>query len=205
MKFLGKVSFKQITPFDFISALILGETVGNGIYDGGVGVKKILFTIFFWGILMYMVQILTQKSFTLRGLLEGTPSIVIKHGEIQFYALKKNRMDLDQLRLMLRSAGAFTFEEVDYAILEPDGSVNIVKNHEYQTVTKGDCKIPKKRFVLPVVLISDGKLLKRNLLSSGVSQTWLDEQLNQKGIQRYKDVILAEWDEEDESLTIKKY
>jgi uncharacterized membrane protein YcaP (DUF421 family) len=205
MKFLGKISLKQITPFDFISALILGETVGNAIYDGSVGAMKILFTIFFWGMLMYVVQILTQKSITLRGLLEGTPAILIKHGEIQFQTLKKNRMDLDQLRFMLRSAGAYTFEEVDYAILETDGSVNIVKNHQYQTVTKGDCKIPRKRFVLPIVLISDGKLLKRNLLSSGVSQSWLDEQLNQKGIQRYKDVMIAEWNQEDESLTIKKY
>lgn len=154
---------------------------------------------------MYVVQILTQKSFTLRGLLEGTPSILVKHEEIQFHALKKNRMDLDQLRMMLRSAGAFTFEEVDYAILEKDGSVNIVKNHEYQTVTKGDCKIPKKHFVLPVVLISDGKLLKSNLQSSGMSQSSLDEKLKQKGIDRYKDVMIAEWDEEEDSLTIKKY
>lgn len=121
--------------------------------------------------------------------------------------LKEKSDGSDQLRLMLRSAGAYTFEEVDYTLLETDGSVNIVKNHEYQTVTKGDCKIPKKRFVLPVVLISDGKLLKRNLhlRSSGVSQSWLEEQLNQKGFQRYKDVMVAEWDEEDESLTIKKY
>ncbi len=39
-KILGRTQITQITPFDFISALVLGELVGNGLYDSEVGLSK---------------------------------------------------------------------------------------------------------------------------------------------------------------------
>lgn len=46
-KVMGKTSFAQITPFDFISALILGELVGNAIYDNETRIGTILFSVLF--------------------------------------------------------------------------------------------------------------------------------------------------------------
>lgn len=49
LKLLGKTQFSQITPFDFISALILGELVGNAVYDKGVRIIEIIFASLLWG------------------------------------------------------------------------------------------------------------------------------------------------------------
>src|SRR5690242_6399479 len=76
-KLLGKMTITQITLFDFISALVLGDLVGNALYNEHIKIKEIIFTVFFWGFLVYIVQFITQKSFRLRTLLEGRPSIVI--------------------------------------------------------------------------------------------------------------------------------
>lgn len=64
-KLLGKTQFAQITPFDFISALILGEMVGNAIL-----IQKsacyISFAVAVWGVLIYTVEWLSQKFKSIR-------------------------------------------------------------------------------------------------------------------------------------------
>ncbi len=47
-KILGKTQISQLTPFDFISAIVLGELVGNSIYDPKIKVWSILYSVFVW-------------------------------------------------------------------------------------------------------------------------------------------------------------
>src|SRR5690554_2631897 len=89
MKLMGKNQMTQITPFDFISALILGELVGNAIYDNDIKLPKIIFAVLVWGLLIYFIEILTQKSKRLRKFFEGEPSIIIRKGKINYKLLKK--------------------------------------------------------------------------------------------------------------------
>ena len=60
LKLLGKTQFSQITPFDFISALILGELVGNAVYDKTSGLLK-SFCFPVMGVLIYLIELITQK------------------------------------------------------------------------------------------------------------------------------------------------
>src|SRR3954467_8350942 len=60
-KVLGKTQFSQVTPFDFISALMLGELVGNAVYDDKISIWEIAFATFVWGVLIYILEMLTQK------------------------------------------------------------------------------------------------------------------------------------------------
>lgn len=126
-KLLGKTQITQITPFDFISAIVLGELVGNALYDQETGIPEIFFAVAVWGILIYATEILTQKYKRARKLLEGEPSIVIKKGKIIYEELKKNHLDINQLQHLLRSKDVFSIRECEYAILETDGTVSALK------------------------------------------------------------------------------
>ena len=44
LKLLGKIQFSQITPFDFITALVLGNFVGDAIFDNNAGLREIYTT-----------------------------------------------------------------------------------------------------------------------------------------------------------------
>ncbi len=88
-KILGKNQITQLTPFDFISALVLGELVGNAIYDPEIGLQYVIYAVFFWAALIYSVEMLTQKFYATRAMLEGRPSMVIVDGQIQYNELKK--------------------------------------------------------------------------------------------------------------------
>lgn len=202
-KLLGKRTLMHITIFEFISALVLGDLVGNALYDNDAQLIQIVFTIIFWGGLMFLMQIVTQKSIRMRGFLEGRPSIIIHKGKIRYKELKKNRLDLNQLQHLLRVRDIFSIREVEYAVLEKDGTVSVMKKSAYAIPTKADHKMSNKPPSLPITFISDGRLLKENLILSGFNETWLQKELNKKGVHQYHQVLYAEW--EKNSLYVEKY
>ena len=194
VKCLGKTQINQITPFDFISALVLGDLVSGAVFEENISILKILFAIAIWGLLIYMTDIVTQKSRRLRHLFEGKPSIIINHGKIDMKEMKKNRLDIDQLQQLLRSKDIFSLQDVTYAIYENNGELNILQKPELEIPTYQDLKIPtEKEKKIPVTIISDGKVLFDNLHHAGLNENWLHKELKEKGIKQPKEICYAEW------------
>jgi uncharacterized membrane protein YcaP (DUF421 family) len=195
-KILGKTQISQITPFDFISSIFLGELVGNAMYDNETSIFWILYAILIWGTLVYGVEIITQKVNRSRKLLEGAPSIVIRKGLIDREQLKKNKLDINQLQNLVRQKGYFGLKEVEYAILETNGTLSILPKYQYGSPNRQDLKMRSAHQPeLPVTLIIDGKLNADNLSTAGLSQKDLMEQLQAKGYHSFSEVVYAEMSE----------
>lgn len=199
-KILGKTQISQLTPFDFISALVLGELVGNSVYDPEIHLGSIIYALILWTALIFSVEKLTQKFRGLRATFEGNPSIVIRQGKIDRKELKANNLDINQLQQMLRQEkDIFSVREVEYMILEPNGKVSVLKKQKYDSPTLQDLSLKQKPVYLPITLISDGKVDKDNLREAGYDEEWLLKQLKKKDITSVEDVFYAEW-KEDEGL-----
>ncbi|MBD1381955.1 DUF421 domain-containing protein [Metabacillus arenae] len=192
---LGKTQITQITPFDFISALVLGELVGNAVFDENIGLVKILFATALWGILIYMIEVITQKFKGTRKFFEGSPAIIIHKGQILKQVLKKAKLDINQLQHLIRSKGVFSLREIEYAILETDGTVSVLKKAPFDTPTLSDLNLSANNVNLPITLIIDGEIVWDNLKEARLSKDWLIGQLKQQKIERVKDVFYAEWQE----------
>ncbi|KIQ95343.1 hypothetical protein LH47_00597 [Anoxybacillus thermarum] len=192
-KILGRTQITQITPFDFISALVLGELVGNGLYDSEVGLSKVLFAIGLWGLLIYTTEMITQKKKELRELLEGKPVIVISKGKILYEALKQTKLDLNQLQHLLRARNVFSVREVEYAILETDGTVSVMKKAPFEQPTRQDQNISACEATLPVTVIIDGEVIWDNLQENGWDEQWLKKHIRHAGFENYNDILYAEW------------
>lgn len=194
-KILGKTQISQLTPFDFISALVLGELVGNAIYDKHVHIGMIIFAIVVWCILIYITEWITQKFRSTRELLEGKPSILISRGKIDREELKKNKIDIDQLQGLLRTKNVFSIQEVEYAILETTGKISVLKKPKYRTPTAQDLSLPETPMYLTYTLINDGIVDEDNLKEAGFDRNWLMKKLKEKHISNPEEVFYAEWNE----------
>ncbi|NGP46731.1 DUF421 domain-containing protein [Bacillaceae bacterium SIJ1] len=183
-KFLGKTQLNQITAFDFIAVVVLGELIGNGLYDENIHVGHLVYATVIWGALSFISEWATQKWKKTRSFLEGNPSIVVRNGEVQQDEMTKNRLDINQLRQLLRAKDIFTLRDVAYAILEADGSITVMKEPP-------NSNMPSP--VLPVTLVTDGELITDNLKEAGISEDTLIGALKQHGVEDYKDVLFAEW------------
>lgn len=107
--------------------------------------------------------------------------------------------------MMLRQEDIFSITEVEYAILEPNGKLSVMKKIEKQEITKEDMKIVKPPLhYLPSEIIVDGKVIKHNLEEFQLDQNWLMKQLRQQKISSVKSVFYAEI-QENGALFIEKY
>jgi len=203
-RLIGKTQITQLTAFDFISALIMGELLGNAIYDDDIGVVEILYAITVWGLLIFAIQLMGQKSITLRNLLEGKPSLVIQKGVIDRQELKKNRMNINELQTLLREKEVFSVREVEFAILEQNGSLTVLRKPEFDTPTLRDLNIPLTSKSLPMILVSDGVILNQDLQKIGRNESWLMTELEQQGYVNADNIFIAEWREEDGLYIIEK-
>ncbi|WML39762.1 DUF421 domain-containing protein [Neobacillus sp. OS1-2] len=204
VKSLGKTQISQITPFDFISSLVLGELVGSAIFDEKTGLLKILFAVFVWGALIFITGIVTQKFRPLRNFLEGRPTMLINKGQIDWNELKRNRLDIDQLMQLLRSRDIFSMEDVEYAIFENNGSLSVLRKVEVDYPLNKDLNIQKENNVIPYTVISDGKVIVENLKLAGLNEAWLHMELESHGVKHTKEICYAEW-QVGKNLYFQKY
>lgn len=197
VKVVGRKIITQVTPFTFITAIVIGEILGNALYNPRIGISDIIYSMCLWGVLLLVVEYIGQKSLWFRGLVEGKPAALIRNGVIDRKELKKNRMNLNQLQSLLRQSETFSVREVAYCYLEPNGSISILKKAKYQKTTLEDFNLPDKPVHVPVTVIRDGKVLWDEVKDLGFDEHWLKNQLRSARVSDYKDVLLAEWLVED--------
>lgn len=196
-KVLGKTQIRQLTAFDFISALLLGELVGNALYDEHIGISHMALAIVTWGGLMYVTEFITQRFKGSRALLEGKPTIIIRKGNLDREAMKQNRLDINQLLHLLRLKDVFSIKDVEYAILENDGTVSALEKTRAQAPTRKDLKLQDEKVYLPITLINDGEVIKDNLAEINRDEAWLKEQIKQHNVKSIKEIFYAEYQEEE--------
>lgn len=197
VKFVGRKIISQITPFTFIASVVLGELLGNALYDHKIGLGYIIYSMCLWGLLLFIVEILSQKFLLFRGFVEGKPAALIRNGIIDHEQLKKSRMNINQLQSLLRQSETFSVREVAYCYLEANGSISILKKPKYQKTTLEDFNLIGKPAYVPVTLIRDGEVLWDELKDIGYDEEWLKLQLLAHDVSDYKEVFLAEWLEGD--------
>jgi uncharacterized membrane protein YcaP (DUF421 family) len=195
-KILGKTQVSQITPFDFISSIFLGELVGNAMYDDETSIFVILYAIFIWGSMVYILEIISQKFKGTRKILEGAPTIVMRRGMLDREQLKKSKLDINQLQNLVRQKGYFSLREVEYAILETNGTISILPKYQYGSPNRQDLNMhTDQQAELPVTLILDGEINMDNLSTAGISKKKLLNHIHEQGYKSVKEILYAEMSE----------
>lgn len=191
-KIMGRQQISQVSLFDFISAMVLGEIIGNALYDQNVSIFFVILNLALWAVMKRLVEIITLRSVRVRVWLTGKPAIVIRDGQIDVKEMRRHHIDLHQLLLMIRERQIFSLSEVQYAIFEHDGRLTVMKKPELQTPTLKDMKLPTTPAFLPFSVVIDGEILPGNLAMAGVDETWLREELRRQGYPNSKQVLYAE-------------
>ncbi|WP_379150786.1 DUF421 domain-containing protein [Paenibacillus sp. sgz5001063] len=202
-RLLGKKEISALTPFDFISAVILGDLVGNTIYEPDKSVLLLLFALAVWTVLSILFEKITQRVRKLRKPLEGEPEILIRDGKLDLSRLRKNNLDFEQLRMMLRAKDTFSVNEVAYAIYETNGSLSILKKPEYEPAPRKDLNLAPQSVQLPRSLVEAGVVQRDTLASLGHDETWLRRKLQELGHPDLDLVAYAEINEEGDLVIIR--
>lgn len=204
LRLMGKKEFSQITPVDFIYLLVLGGLLEDAVYDDMVTVWEILYSIGLWSVLIFILELSVRNMEWLRPIIKGEPSIIIHDGVLNIKNMKKNKLEAEQLRSMLRLQGIFSVKEVKYAILEPSGELSIMETEEEQPITPEMIAIEPEESALSHLIVDEGEIQHKVLKEINKTEKWLKNLLKEHGYDDVRDIFYAEWSKAD-GLTVNTY
>ena len=192
-RLLGKKQMSQLTYFNYITGVTMGSVAGDFISEVNMPVVDALASLIAICILTELNSFIALKSTSYRKVMDGDDIILIQKGKIIKPALKSCRMSVNILLMLLRQSNTFSVEEVEYAILETNGSLSVMKRQQAQPIIKSDLDIKAEKIKnLPREVISDGKIMKVNLKELNKDEEWLKNELRKNNIESVKDVFYAE-------------
>ena len=190
IRLMGKRQVGEMQPFEFVITLIIADLACIPMAELAVPLVHGIVPIFSLLIVHFLICVISRKSMKLRYLLSGRPAIVIGPNGISYNELKKLNMTLDDMIEALRGCDVFNIEDVQYAIIETNGKMCVIKKAELEPATRQDMKVKITPSALPVNIIMDGKLMKENVSLTGINDAFINECLKKANVNKIKDVLL---------------
>lgn len=170
-RLMGKRQVAELSIMDLVVSIFMAQIASIAIENYDESIFHSLIPIATLVALQLLTSFLELKSNKARKIIDGKISLIINKGKINFEEMAKQRYNLDDLLVELRSKEIKSIEEVDYAILETNGDLSIFKLQDDNTRT----------YPLPVII--DGKLQEDTLIQIGKSNTWLKEELEKDNLE----------------------
>lgn len=128
--FAGQHELGRLTPLDLLAMLLLSETVSpvftredDSLLAGLVAATTLVAAT-------AIVGRLTHGSRRAERLLEGDPVPLVRDGHVDQEACDRHRVTERELGTALRKQGVADLVDVRLAMLEPDGTISVVRRRE---------------------------------------------------------------------------
>lgn len=202
-KWLGKKQLSELNIFEYITGIVLGGIVAIHTSTLNSPVIFSILAMLIWFIIPYGVEHLSLKSKTFRNFTQGQSAVIIKDGKIMEDNMKKERFSTDDLVEQLRNKDVFKVSDVEFAVLEPAGRLNVMLKKDKQPLTASDLgvKLPPEK--QPETVIMDGKMLLEPLANLSLNPHWLETELDKLNVSM-ENVFLGQADQ-DGQLTVDLY
>ena len=159
-KLLGKKQVSQLSLFDYVIGISIGNFTAEITMNMETNLIGGITAMIVFGIIAYLVSVITMKSITLRRFFMGVPTPLIQDGKIIKENLKKVKFDVNDVLEECRSKNYFDINEIEYALMESKGTLSILPKGEYKPITIKDMNLkPEKRGLVANVII-DKKIMK---------------------------------------------
>ena len=203
MRFMGKRQIGELQLSELITTILLSELASQPITDLQIPISYALIPI---GVLLSLEVIISfavTKVPWLKPIFDGKPSVLIKHGKLMTKEISKVRISIEELLSSLRTSGAASVSDVDYAILEPNGQLSVFLNRSCSPPTCYDLslKVPESGIAHAIVVDSIISLHGLSLIDR--DQKWLSKRLKHHHI-NLEDVMLFTVDDNGKEYLAKK-
>lgn len=166
---MGKSQIGEMQPFEFVITLLIAELACIPMADSSIPLMYGIIAIVTIFIMHQIVWLLDLWFKPMKTLICGKPSLVITKDGIDGYQLRKNNLDVSDLIESMRTAGYFNLDDVYYGLYEANGSFSALEKEE-------------RTNSLPVMLIDNGKIDKKNLAVTGLEEKDVKEFLKARQV-----------------------
>ena len=204
IRLMGKKQVGELEPTELVFAMLISDLAAVPMQDFGIPLLFGVIPIVILLAITMALSVLSLKSIRFRNLICGRPSVIMEHGSILQAALAKNRFTVDELLEELRLQGITDLSTVKYAILENSGRVSVILYEAYQPATPEQLNLKPEDEGLPLIIISDGRVLDQNLRLRNLDRHWLQQQLTEHKHTSPTQVFLLTVDETGRTYYVPK-
>lgn len=182
LRIIGKVNLAKITPFKFVSYIVIAIIAASISLGLIANIAFGLMVLAVWVLLFFAIDYLSIKSKWIHDFINGRETILMKDGKVMEENLMEVRYTGEELLRELRSKNAFNLADVEFAVMESTGEVNVLLKSDKKPVTPHDLQRKVAPLSEPETVILDGNILDESLKNRGLTRQWLKAQLSGLGV-----------------------
>lgn len=195
LRLSGKRQLGELSTSEFAVTILVSDLASIPLQDVAVPLFNGMVPLLTLVSLEVIMASVSRNNRRLRSLLSGNPCIVVKNGTIDQRMLKELRLSVDDVLEGLRLAGAPNLKDIRYAIVERNGQLSVILRTEAQPATPAQHGLHPSEVGLPLVLISSGEVIEKNLHELNKTEQWLLEQCKKQHCSSFQEVFLFTLDD----------
>ena len=195
LRVMGKRQLGELQPTEFVVTILVSNIATLPIENTDIPVLGGIIPIVTLVCCEVFVSMGGLKNGWLRQLISGRPRVVIRDGKLDQKVMEELRYSIDDLMEQLRALDIFDWQEVAFAIMETTGKLTVYKKYGSRGLTPDmvGLKDPGDGNAPPVVLVSDGHLIRQALSYCNLDEDWFQATLQKENCQ-VQDIFLMTCD-----------
>jgi uncharacterized membrane protein YcaP (DUF421 family) len=117
----------NLSPYDLIALIIIGDLAGSGIIGDAKAPADILLLVLVVLAWDHALNLLEYYFPRFRRVAQDSPTLLVHNGKILGANLRKEKLTEEELRANLRKRGFLELDRIRLAVLEVDGQVSVVE------------------------------------------------------------------------------
>lgn len=191
MRLMGKREIGQLQPFELAISIMIADLATMPMSNSGIPITNGIIPILGLLVMHLIISVTNLKSTKVRKLICGKPSILIYRGKINEEMLRKERFTINELQERLRDKDIMNFGDVEYAILETSGQINVIQKPNKRNSIPEDFGIEPEYEGISYDLVIDGVIMEENLKILGKNYQWLKKQIEKFGYKPEEALIVT--------------
>ena len=194
LRIMGKRQLGEMQPFELVITLLIADIATLPMTQTSMPILFGIVPLTALVIIHFFVSMLSRKSITMRKVINGKPVLVVTPNGIQYEALKELNMSIDDLMEGIRAKDYYSIEDILYAIVETNGTINVIPKAKSANVTNENLGLNVEEATLPIIMITAGKIINSNLKVAKVDAGWVENIVEQAGGLKTSDILIMTLD-----------
>lgn len=189
LRVMGKREVGELSVIDVVVFVIMAEVVAFALESPDKNLFLSIIPILILLAIQLISSYISLKSKKFRDLVDGDPTVIIRHGEIIEEEMRRQRYNLDDLFQQLREQQVGSIRDVTFAFLEPSGNLSVFTKEETQPV---------------LALISDGVIQNTHVEIIGKTEDWLRKELKSQGVNKIEEIFYCSLEGDELEFQLKQ-
>ena len=203
MRLMGKRHIGELEISELVGTLLISEIASMPIGSPEIPISFAIIPIITIATIEIVTSIILIKFPKLKNIVSARPSTLIEKGKLNQKEMARSRLSMEELISEFRQQGISDINDINYAVLEPNGKISILLKPQQSPATRSDVKATIDSKGIMHILVSNGYINEYNMKKHNKDINWL-QKVARKGKCSISDIFILLIDDCGNTHLIKK-